>query len=111
MCSLVAWSQSQSSNDQPSQAQNAAQGPAVSDHIYSNSTYLRNNLDQISNQVLLLWGSQDLIFPIGNADILLSGLPSATLLQYGDAGHAAILQHANDSAAIISSFLDTTSAA
>ena len=68
--------------------------------------FLRDNLPNITNPVLIIAGIRDAVDPFENDVSILSSIPGASLLQYADAGHASMLQHALSSAAIITAFLD-----
>ena len=65
-----------------------------------------NGLGNITSPTLMLAGSQDAMVALGNSLVLVERIPGASLLQYADAGHAAILQHDSDAPAFINVFLN-----
>jgi pimeloyl-ACP methyl ester carboxylesterase len=44
--------------------------------------------------ILIAGGAQDRLMDADNSDAMVRRLPNATLIVYGDAGHAFLVQHA-----------------
>ncbi len=57
-------------------------------------------------RTLIIAGTLDEAISVEDDLTLFNAIPGASLLQFDDAGHAAILQHAVTSATVISAFLD-----
>ena len=68
-----------------------------------------NALGNITTSVLVIAGSEDMVVSVQDDYILVNRIPGASLLQFADAGHAAILQHAVTAGQVISAFLDAGS--
>ncbi len=66
---------------------------------------VRANLESIAQPVLYATGMKDAMIPALAAYTAVQHLPHATLLIYGDAGHAFLFQHATDFAAQVTAFL------
>ena len=66
---------------------------------------LRENLARIEKPVLHATGMRDVMIPALASFVAVQILPSATLVVYGDAGHAFLFQHAKDFATQVTNFL------
>ena len=66
---------------------------------------MRADLASIKQPVLYATGMQDAMIPALAAYTAVQYLPDATLVAYGDAGHAFLFQHAKDFAAQVTAFL------
>jgi pimeloyl-ACP methyl ester carboxylesterase len=66
---------------------------------------VRAHLESIAQPVLYATGMKDAMIPALSAYTAVQYLPNATLLVYGDAGHAFLFQHARDFAAQVTAFL------
>ncbi len=62
-------------------------------------------MQNITNPVLIIAGQQDSLLPISYDIEILDAIPGASLVEFADAGHSAILQNALASAAEINAFL------
>ena len=67
---------------------------------------LYNRLGNIANPALIVAGTQDMVLSVEDHCTLVNQIPEASFLQFTDAGHAAILQHAVTAGEVISAFLD-----
>ena len=65
-----------------------------------------DNLGNITNPALIIDGVQDLIDPSPNDKLLVNAIPGASIIQFADASHGAIFQHAVTCGEIISAFLN-----
>jgi pimeloyl-ACP methyl ester carboxylesterase len=61
---------------------------------------------RIEKPVLHATGVRDVMIPALASFVAVQNLPSATLVAYGDAGHAFLFQHAKDFATHVANFLD-----
>ena len=62
-------------------------------------------LPNVTSPLLIIGGKQDLQNPIATQTAIFDLVPGAQFLQYADAGHAAVFQHALSSAYYIDAFL------
>lgn len=65
----------------------------------------RADLESITHPVLYATGMRDVMIPALSAYVAVQHLANATLVIYGDAGHAFLFQHAKDFATQVSAFL------
>ena len=86
----------------------AGQNNAIFEYANDPESLLFHGLGNITAPTLVIAGSQDMIISVQDDDILIDKIPGASLLQFADAGHAAILQHAVTAGQIISAFLDAS---
>ena len=84
----------------------AAQNSVLFSYFGDPDSTIFNALANITTPVLVVAGTQDQILSVQDDVALVNKISGASLLQFADAGHAAILQHAVDSADVITVFLD-----
>ena len=84
----------------------AAQNPTLFSYFDDPESTIFNALSNITAPVLVIAGTQDQILSVQDDVTLVYKIPGATLLQFADAGHAAILQHAVEVGHMITAFLD-----
>ena len=87
----------------------AGQNSAIYGYYNDAASPLYNALGNITTSVLVIAGSEDMVVSVQDDYILVNRIPGASLLQFADAGHAAILQHAVTAGQVISAFLDAGS--
>lgn len=64
-----------------------------------------NNLGQVRQPVFIAAGRNDIVVPVANAWLLRSGLPTAKLVIYPDAGHAFLFQQPDSFGKRVNAFL------
>lgn len=110
MCHFITWLGQE--DVPPTADQIVKQVPASVNHFdlpgYAGpgDSFVYENLGNITAPTLVLVGGQDLLLPLGDSQVLADRIPGASLIQFPDAGHAAILQHEYASARYIADFLD-----
>lgn len=82
------------------------QNPAIFDYLNEPSSATYNSLGNITNPVLVIHGSRDEDVSVQDGYTLVNKIPGASFLQFADAGHGAILQHAVTVSRVVSAFLD-----
>ena len=82
------------------------QNPAIFDYLNEPSSAIYNSLGNITNPVLVIHGSQDQDVAVQDGYTLVNKIPGASFLQFADAAHGAILQHAVTAGQVVSAFLD-----
>lgn len=82
------------------------QNPAIFDYLNDPGSAIYNSLGNMTNPVLVIHGSQDQDVSVQDGYILANKIPGASFLQFADAGHGAILQHAVTAGQVVSTFLD-----
>jgi pimeloyl-ACP methyl ester carboxylesterase len=65
-----------------------------------------NQLDQISQDTLVVTGTHDLVLPSANSIMMTENIPGAWLIQFKDGGHALMFQYPERLSAIVNTFLD-----
>jgi pimeloyl-ACP methyl ester carboxylesterase len=65
-----------------------------------------DQLKEISQDTLVVTGTDDLILPSANSMILVEKIPGAWLAQFKDGGHALMSQYPESLSAIVNTFLD-----
>jgi len=63
------------------------------------------NLSSIKAPTLIIWGEQDPIFPVDQAQVALKGIPDARLTVFGRCGHIPYLEHPNKFNSLVKEFL------
>ena len=96
-------------NDTATEAQKDAQGPAAASYTTDPTSTIFHALPNITNPVMVIAGTLDDILSIEDDYMLVNRIPGASFLQFPDAGHAAITQHAVTCGQVISAFLDDVS--
>jgi len=86
----------------------AGQNSAIYGYYDDPQSPVYNALGNITSPVLVIAGSLDIVVSVQDDMTLVNKIPGASLLQFADAGHAAILQHAVTAGQVISAFLDDT---
>src|SRR5207244_2071132 len=66
---------------------------------------LREELPQVRQPVLLIWGDRDRVVPLAHAEVLRQGLPSAGLVVLEGAGHVPSYTHPDALAEVVRQFL------
>lgn len=64
-----------------------------------------DELDTIAKPVLLLWGAEDEVAPVGEAARYQGAMPQAALIVFENVGHFVQEEAADDSAGVVNSFL------
>lgn len=107
MCRFLAW-QMLRMDDAPTPDQVVKQAEVTITHFQPQyqDNFVYDNLGNISAPTLVLVGSQEIILPLGDSQVLADKIPGASLIRFPDAGHAAIVQHEEASAHYIADFLD-----
>lgn len=105
LCRFVA-SQMVMPNDPLTPAQVRLQTPAIEAYLEGPDTPAYTGLHNLTNPMLVIAGTQDQIVSVQDVKTIASMVSGASLLQYADSGHAAILQHGATNGALISAFLD-----
>lgn len=88
--------------DEPSAAVSQAQDAAFQTWLGSG---IWDQLDSISNPVLIMHGSEDQLVPAQNAVSMAARIPGAWLVQIPDAGHAVLVQEPELCCGLINLFL------
>ena len=86
--------------------QNIGQLSAIDDYYKDPASTVYHALGNITAPVLVVAGTQDVILSVQDDYTLVNMIPGASFLQFADAGHAAIMQHAVTAGEYISAFLD-----
>ena len=84
----------------------AGQNSAIYGYQSDPNNVVYNGLSNITNPALVIVGTLDQVTSVQDDLILVNKIPGASLLQFADAGHAAILQHAVTAGQVVSAFLD-----
>ena len=84
----------------------AAQNTAIDAFRYDPESTIYHALGNITNPVMIIAGALDHVASVQDDIVLVAEIPNATFLQFGDAGHAALLQHAIEAGQLISVFLN-----
>ena len=84
----------------------SGQNSAIFTYQADPQSLIYNALGNITAPVLVIAGTLDDILSVQDDMLLVKRVPGASFLQFADAGHAAILQHAVEAAEVISAFLD-----
>ena len=87
LCRLVA-SQMVMPNDPLTPAQVGMQTPAIEAYLEGPDTSAYTGLHNFTNPLWVIAGTQDQILSVQDDEIIVSMVPSASLLQYADSGHA-----------------------
>ena len=82
---------------------------AVEDWMATNRSGVCDELTKISNPVLIITGTNDVVVPTQNSLIIAGKIPASWLVQIKDAGHAVMGQYTAEIAKILNTFLSTTS--
>ena len=82
------------------------QNPAIFDYLNEPSSAIYNSLGNITNPVLVVHGSRDQDVSVQDGYTLVNKIPGASFLQFADAAHGAIFQHAVTVGQVVSAFLD-----
>lgn len=84
---------------------NAAQTAALAEGLtILAGSDLRADVARVTQPALLIHGAHDALMPVGAAHWLAGALPAARLEVFGDCGHAPLLAHAADCAALLRDF-------
>ena len=83
-----------------------AQNKAIDAALDDPTGALYYSLANITNSMLVVAGSMDMVLAVQDDYTIVDRVPGASLLQFADAGHAAVLQHAVTAGQVISAFLD-----
>jgi pimeloyl-ACP methyl ester carboxylesterase len=75
------------------------------DRWYEKGQGARDDLKKIKAPTLIGAGKLDRDVPFANAGVLKRGIKGATLVSYADAGHAFLIQHADEFSARVQAFL------
>lgn len=107
MCRNMAWGKTREA-DGATQEQSARQTQTVISHFFSGpgDDFVYDSLGNITAPTLVLVGSQDIILPVGDSQVLAERIPDANLIEFPGAGHAAAAQNEGEFASYISGFLD-----
>ena len=84
----------------------AGQNSAIYGYDDDAASPVYHALGNITAPVLVIAGSEDMVLSVQDDYTLVNKIPVASFLQFADAGHAAILQHAVTAGQVISAFLD-----
>ena len=84
----------------------AGQNSAIYGYYDDPQSPIYNALSNITNPVLVIAGTLDVVVSVQDDIVLVDKIPGASFLQFADAGHAAILQHAVEAGQVINAFLD-----
>ena len=84
----------------------AAEHGAIDDYLNDPAGTVYHGLGNITTPVLVIAGTHDMVLSVQDDYTLVNRIPGASFLQFADAGHAAILQHAITAGEAISAFLD-----
>jgi pimeloyl-ACP methyl ester carboxylesterase len=90
--------------DIPTPMQVLDQFAGIGSGVADNTIY--DHLGNITNPVLIILGSQDLLVDYHSSYILEQSIPKATMLQLDNAGHGAIFQYAHRVSPVIIEVLD-----
>ena len=85
----------------------SGQNPAIFAYQDDPESLVYNALGNITAPLLVIVGTLDDIVSVQDDILLVERVPGASFLQFADAGHAAILQHAVEAGEVISAFLDS----
>lgn len=107
MCRQLKWL-GLHAEELPTWEQTARQGPVVADHfgLASDDDYVYGSLGIITERVLVVVGSQDAILGLNDSIVLVEKIPGASLLQFPDSGHSAMMQEEVAASSMIAAFLD-----
>lgn len=83
-----------------------AQNKAIDAALDDPRSALYYSLANITNPMLVVAGSMDMVLAVQDDYTIVGRVAGASLLQFADAGHAAVLQHAVTAGQVISAFLD-----
>jgi pimeloyl-ACP methyl ester carboxylesterase len=72
---------------------------------YLHNLRLKDRLFRILTPTLLVWATNDQLAPIGLAEVFAQGLPHAEVAHVANAGHAVLLEQPQQTAEIVSQFL------
>ena len=84
----------------------AGQNTAIYSYDDDPDSIVFHALSNITNPALAVAGTLDQVISIQDGLLILNSIPGASLLQFPDAGHAAILQHGVTAGQWMSAFLD-----
>ena len=84
----------------------AGQNSAIYGYYEDPASSVYHALGNITSPVLVIAGTRDMVVSVQDDYTLVNRIPGASFLQFADAGHAAILQHAVTAGQVISAFLD-----
>lgn len=79
--------------------------PAI-EAIVSHSRTLRERLPQIACPTLVLWGDEDPLVPVRDADVFAEAIPRARRVIWKETGHVAMFERAVEFNALLQGFLD-----
>ncbi len=66
---------------------------------------VRDNLQRIRQPVLIVWGSDDHVLPVGHARLARERLPDARLTIMGNCGHLPFLEYVDEFNDLVAAFL------
>ena len=84
----------------------AGQNTAIDAYQDDPNSTVFHALSNITNPTLVVAGTLDEVLSVEDSLLIVNNIPGASLLQFADAGHAAILQYGISSGLLISAFLD-----
>ena len=84
----------------------AGQNSAIYGYYGDPQSTVYHALGNITTEVLVIAGTLDEVVSVQDDILVVDMIPGASFLQFADAGHAAILQHAVEAGEVISAFLD-----
>lgn len=87
---------------------NLKQLNAVEDWMATNWSGVCDELSKISNPVLIITGTDDVVVPTQNSLIIAGKIPASWLIQIKDAGHMVTGQYPDEINKILQTFLSTT---
>ena len=84
----------------------AGQNSAIYGYYDDPQSTVYHALGNITTEVLVIAGTLDEVVSVQDDILIVDMIPGANFLQFADAGHAAILQHAVEAGEVLSAFLD-----
>jgi 4,5:9,10-diseco-3-hydroxy-5,9,17-trioxoandrosta-1(10),2-diene-4-oate hydrolase len=66
---------------------------------------IMENLSAIKAPTLIIWGKEDSVFPVDNADVALKNIPNARLKVFERCGHVAHLEYPDEFNSLVTEFL------
>ena len=84
----------------------ARQTTAINGFEDDSDSTVYHALSNITNSALIVVGTLDQVFSFEDSLLMVDAISGASLLQYADAGHAAMLQHGVTAGQEIAAFLD-----
>lgn len=83
----------------------AGQNSAIYGYYDDPQSTVYHALVNVTSPLLVIAGTLDEVVSVQDDVLLVEEIPGASFLQFADAGHAAILQHAVEAGEVISAFL------